>query len=381
MVKPHGGRLSNRILAPSQLDHITEEIQRLPQLPIDLETYIEIENIAIGTLSPLEGYMRQEEFDAVLETGRLPNGLAWTIPITFDVSGKEAEKCEKGGQVALTYDDDVVGVCEIEDKFIPDKKRWAEVVFGTTDTAHPGVARVFAKGEVLVGGTIDLLKRPPVPFPERRLTPKETRVLFRSKGWRTVVGFQTRNAPHIGHEYVQKAALTFVDGIFINPVIGKKKTGDFKDEVILKAYQTLIDHYYLRERSVLVTLLTEMRYAGPREAILHAIMRKNFGCSHFIIGRDHAGVGNYYPPFAAQEIFDEYPDIGIVPLFFRSFSYCTKCGSVVNEKICPHPASQHVNFSGTKIRQMLIEGKHPPKEQMRPEVAEVILQFDNPFVE
>ncbi|MFW9780624.1 MAG: sulfate adenylyltransferase [Candidatus Heimdallarchaeota archaeon] len=381
MVNPHGGQLSNCVLAPKQIDSIVEEIPLLPRHPIDLETYIEIENISIGTLSPLEGYMRQDEFEAVLETGRLPNGLAWTIPITLDIREKQAAKYEKGARIALSYRDEIIGICDIEDKFLPDKKQWAKMVFGTTDTAHPGVDRVFKKEKTLVGGAIRLLKHPPVPFPERRLTPKETRVLFKSKGWRTVVGFQTRNAPHIGHEYVQKAALTFVDGIFINPVIGKKKKGDFKDEVILKSYQTLIDHYYLHERSVLATLLTEMRYAGPREAILHAIIRKNFGCTHFIIGRDHAGVGNYYPPFAAQEIFDDYPDIGIIPLFFKSFSYCTRCGSVVNEKICPHPPDKHVNFSGTKIREMLLEGKHPPKEQMRPEVADVILQYDHPFVD
>ncbi len=380
MVRPHGGRLTNRLLYESQRNRLREEINQFIQISIDLETFIELENIAIGTFSPLEGYMTQQEFESVLETGRLTNDLAWTIPMTYAVDKKQEQLLEKDNQIALTYQGEAVALFELEDKFIPDKKGWVKAVFGTTDEKHPGVERIYKKNDVLLGGNIDLLKRPTAPFPENRLTPKETRVLFKAKGWKTIVGFQTRNAPHIGHEYVQKAALTFVDGIFINPVIGKKKPGDFKDEIILKSYKALIDHYYLRERSVLVTLLTEMRYAGPKEAIFHSIMRKNYGCTHFIIGRDHAGVGNYYPPFAAQEIFDEYPDLGIVPLFFRSFSHCTKCGSVVNEKICPHSAEYHINFSGTKIREMLTEGKHPPEELMRPEVADIILQYENPFV-
>ena len=380
MVKPHGGRLTNRILSTTHLNKIKQEMSELTQISIDAETYIEIENLAIGTYSPLEGYMTQQEFESVLETNRLPNDLAWTIPITFDISKNQKSGLEKGDQVVLSHQGEPVALFDIEDCYIPDKKQWAETVFGTIDENHPGVQRIFSKEDILLGGSIDLLKHPEVPFPENRLSPKETRVLFKAKGWKTVVGFQTRNAPHVGHEYVQKAALTFVDGLFINPVIGKKKSGDFKDEVILKSYQALIDHYYLRQRAVLVTLLTEMRYAGPKEAIHHAIMRKNYGCTHFIVGRDHAGVGDYYPPFAAQDIFEEFPDIGIVPLFFRSFSHCTKCGSVVNEKICPHPPEQHINFSGTKIRQSLIEGKRPPVEQMRPEVADIILQYNDPFI-
>ncbi|MFX1282148.1 MAG: sulfate adenylyltransferase [Promethearchaeota archaeon] len=380
MVKPHGGQLIDQLLSENQLNRIREEIEEFKQIPIDYETFIELENIAIGTFSPLEGYMTQQEVDSVLETGRLTNDLAWTIPITLAVDKEQANLLENGNQYALSYQGEAVALLDLEDKFIPDKKHWVKAVFNTTDEKHPGVKRIYNRKEVLLGGTINLLKRPIVPFPENHLTPKETRVLFRVKGWKTIVGFQTRNAPHIGHEYVQKAALTFVDGIFINPVIGKKKKGDFKDKVILESYNALINHYYLRERSVLVTLLTEMRYAGPKEAIFHSIMRKNYGCTHFIIGRDHAGVGNYYPPFAAQDIFDDYPDIGIVPLFFKSFSHCTKCGSVVNEKICPHSSEYHINFSGTKIRKMLTEGKHPPKELMRPEVADIILQYENPFV-
>jgi len=235
--------------------------------------------------------------------------------------------------------------------------------------------------EVLLGGKIDLIQVSPTPFDKYKLEPLETRILFKEKSWRTVVGFQTRNTPHIGHEYVQKTALTFTDGVFVNPVIGRKKKGDFKDEVILASYDELIRNYYLKERAVVAILQMEMRYAGPREAIFHAIIRKNFGCTHIIIGRDHAGVGNYYPPYAAQDIFEEFPDLGIVPLFFKSFYFCKKCNSVVNEKTCPHPPEEHINFSGTKIREMLIEGKIPPPELMRPEVAKIIISYDNPFVE
>ena len=257
----------------------------------------------------------------------------------------------------------------------------SEKVFGTTDPAHPGVAKVMGMKDVLLAGKVDLVTMAPTPFDRWKLTPKETRVLFKDKGWRTVVGFQTRNTPHIGHEYVQKAALTFTDGIFINPVIGKKKKGDFKDEVILASYEELIRHYYLKERAVMAILQMEMRYAGPREAIHHAIIRKNFGCTHIIIGRDHAGVGKYYHPFAAQDIFEEFPDLGIVPLFFRSFYFCKKCSSVVNEKICPHPASEQIQFSGTKIRDLLVQGIVPQIELMRPEVAKVIMGFKEPFNE
>ena len=256
-----------------------------------------------------------------------------------------------------------------------------EVFSETLDPSHPGVAKVNALGDTLLGGRIALAAELSSPFPNYTLWPIETRVLFKEKGWRTVVAFQTRNPPHLGHEYVQKTALTFTDGLFINPIIGKKKQGDFTDEVIIKTYHELIDRYYLRDRAVMGILQAEMRYAGPREAILHAIMRKNFGCTHFIVGRDHAGVGSFYGPYDAQKIFDEFPDLGILPLFFKSFFYCKKCSTVTNEKSCPHGKKDRINFSGTKIRKLLSEGESPQKELMRQEVAEVIMQHPNPFVE
>ena len=272
-------------------------------------------------------------------------------------------------------------ILNIEEIYNYDKKTLAKEVYRTQDTSHPGVANIFNMKQQLVGGNISLLTSKKRKFDEYNLTPKETRILFKEKGWQEIVAFQTRNPPHIGHEYVQKTALTFVDGLFINPIIGKKKSGDFRDEVILSSYETLMKRYYLKDRAVMSILRTSMKYAGPREAIHHAIMRKNFGCTHFIVGRDHAGVGNYYGPYDAHEIFAEFPDLKIIPVFFRSFSRCTKCGSVVNDKICPHDQKYHINFSGKKIRELLKNGEIPPEDMMRKEVAETILKFDHPFVE
>jgi sulfate adenylyltransferase len=274
-----------------------------------------------------------------------------------------------------------IAILHVEDIYQYDKEEMAQKTFGTTDPKHPGVAKVNSMQELLVGGKIDLISEPQMPFAEHYLKPEETRRLFEANGWQTIVAFQTRNIPHVGHEYLQKTALTFTDGLFINPVIGKKKSGDFKDELILKTYQSLIDNYYPKDRVVMSILPMEMRYAGPREAIFHAIIRKNFGCSHFIVGRDHAGVGNYYSPYAAQEIFREFPDLDITPMFFRSFSHCKKCRSVVNEKTCPHSKEDHIDFSGTRIREMLLKGESPPEELVRPEISKIILSWENPYVD
>ncbi|MGH8058349.1 MAG: sulfate adenylyltransferase, partial [Candidatus Entotheonellia bacterium] len=328
--------------------------------------------------SPLEGFMGPDELQATLYEKRLPTGVPWTIPIVFPVSAGQARPL--GQAVGLWMDGQPVALLEVVHTYPYDRHEVAKQVFGTEDPKHPGVAHVLSMGEVLLGGPITLLQELSTPFARYRLTPLETRVLFQAKGWRTVVGFQTRNVPHLGHEYVQKTAQTFVDGIFINPVIGRKKPGDFKDEVILETYDALVSHYYLRERAVLATLHTEMRYAGPREAIFHAIVRKNFGCTHFIVGRDHAGVGSYYSPYAAQEIFDEFPDLGIIPLFFTAFFYCRRCASVANEKICPHGASERIDFSGTLLRRLLSE-RQAPDGLIRPEVAAIVLGVEQPFVE
>ena len=380
MIKPHGGKLVDRVLKGAAGEKALSGTDRLRRVRLDSELVSDVENIATGVYSPLEGFLGSDDLHHVLNHRRLVSDLPWTVPIVLDLPKAEADGLKEGSDVLLVdAGDQPVAVLHLEEKYGFDKGETAEKVFGTRDAAHPGVAKVMGMNDILLAGPVDLIAAVPTPFDRYKLSPKETRILFREKGWRTVVGFQTRNTPHNGHEYLQKAALTFTDGIFINPVIGRKKKGDFKDEVILASYDELIKHYYLRERAVMAILQMEMRYAGPREAIHHAIIRKNFGCTHFIIGRDHAGVGKYYAPFAAQDIFEDFPDLGIVPLFFRAFSYCKKCQSVVNDKICPHGPADHIQYSGTKIRDMLVAGEIPPPELMRPEVAKVIMSFPEPF--
>ncbi|MGB7296833.1 MAG: sulfate adenylyltransferase [Candidatus Aminicenantales bacterium] len=382
MINPHGGKLTGRVLWGDGCTDALERAQALPALKISDESISDVENIATGVYSPLEGFMGKADFRNVLNEMRLRNDLPWTIPIVLDAGREEADRFPEGEDIVLQNPSGhPVAVLHLEEKYDFDRDELAEKVFLTMDRAHPGVAKVAAMKDILLAGPIDLLEISPTPFDRYKLSPKETRILFKEKGWKTIVAFQTRNTPHIGHEYVQKTALTFTDGIFVNPVIGRKKKGDFKDEVILASYDELIKHYYLKERAVMAILQMEMRYAGPREAIHHAIVRKNFGCTHIIIGRDHAGVGTFYHPYAAQDIFEEFPDLGIVPLFFRAFYFCKKCQSVVNEKICPHPPSEQIQFSGTKIRDLLVKGQVPPPELMRPEVAKIIMQFESPFNE
>ncbi len=379
MISPHGGKLVKRV---DFSESAMENAREMRKKEISLDRYRDLANIAHGLFSPLDGYMDKNNFEAVLKEGRLDNDVPWTVPIVMDSSEEEARSIKEGEEIALSYQGEPVGILEVSDIYTYDKVEYAKSVFGTDSMEHPGVQRVFSMGDYLLGGKITLLKDPPTQFPRYRLWPEDTRVLFREKGWKRIVGFQTRNTPHIGHEYVQKAALTLVDGLLINPLIGKKKKGDFRDEVIIKAYEALFDEYYPKNTATMSIIETEMRYAGPKEAIFHAIMRKNLGCTHFIVGRDHAGVGNFYGPFDAHKIFQDYPDLGIEPIFFRSFYYCKKCRAVVNDKICPHQDPKYqINFSGTKIRQLLMEGKRPPEDMMRPEVADAILSFENPLVD
>jgi len=377
MPKPHGGKLINRSIKKE-----LSETAELPKLEINTTLSEDIINISSGVFSPLEGFLHNNDLENVLNEKRLADDTPWTIPVLLDFNKQDINEVKEGDRILLTNKENgVLALLDIGEIFTYDKKTLAQTVYGTQDTTHPGVANVYNMKQLLLGGKITLLDSKTRKFDEYNLSPKETRILFKEKGWKEIVAFQTRNPPHIGHEYVQKTALTFVDGIFINPIIGKKKSGDFRDEVILSSYETLIKHYYLKERAVMSILRTSMKYAGPREAIHHAIMRKNYGCTHFIVGRDHAGVGNYYGPYDAHDIFSEFPDLGIVPVFFRSFSRCTKCGSVVNDKICPHDQKYHINFSGKKIRELLRNGEIPSEDMMRKEVSETILKFDKPFVE
>jgi sulfate adenylyltransferase len=378
LLPPHGGRLTDRVLSGEARIEARGRAGDLFRLDIDRERAVEVENIATGVLSPLEGFMGADAYETVLTVMRLPDDLPWTIPIVLDVAADTP--VGPGQEIALFCDGALLALMEVEERFSVDRRRQALHVYGTTDESHPGVQRTLRMGDALLGGRVALVGETDNAFASYSLSPAETRVLFKEKGWRTVVGFQTRNVPHLGHEYLQKTALTFSDGLFINPVIGKKKAGDFLDEVIIRSYEELIRHYYLRERAVLATLRTEMRYAGPREAIFHAIMRKNFGCTHFIVGRDHAGVGDFYDPFAARDIFGEFPDLGIAPVFFNAFFWCTKCGGVANEKTCPHPPADQIQFSGTRLRELLAAGEVPPPELMRPEVSEAIIAMGDLFV-
>ena len=377
---PHGGRLV-------QVPQTTPDSPALAgfgesqRLMVTKETATTVANIANGVFSPLEGFMSEGDYLNVLEHMRLESDVPWTIPVLLPVP---EDRTFSGGEEILLVDEGSrpVALMHCEGSFGISRQEYANKVFETEDRAHPGAARALDGSSRAVCGRLKTVVRPDYgEYADHTLTPQETRVLFSEKGWDTVVAFQTRNAPHINHEYLQKSALALVDGLFINPVLGKKKAGDFKDQVILAGYKEILANYYPRASVVLSVLHYEMQYAGPKEAVMHAIMRKNFGCTHIIIGRDHAGVGSFYGPYAAQEIFKEFPDLGISPLFFREFYYCRRCAGIASEKTCPHKEEDRLNFSGTKLRKMFSEGETPPKEFMRPEVAQAILRFKQPFVE
>ena len=375
MINAHGGKLVNRVTEadPSGL------------LSIDISADLanDVENIADGIFSPLEGFLNKQDFESVISKGRLVNDIAWTIPTVLDVDDETGKKMKEAGDVLLKNPDGTgIAILHVEDVYSYDKQSTASGVYGTNDESHPGVANTNSINNFLVGGKIDFIQRQnETEIRKHRMTPIETRKAFDDAGWKTIVAFQTRNPPHVAHEMLQKTAITTRDGVFVNPLIGKKKAGDFKDEIIVKAYETMIANYYSENRCQLSTLHTEMKYAGPKEAIHHAIMRQNYGCTHIIIGRDHAGVGNFYDPFAAHKIFNDYPELEIQPIFFPAFFYCKKCLTFTNPKVCPHDADSREQISGTKLREMIQNGQSPSEFILRPEVAKVIIDFDKPFVE
>ena len=374
MIDPHGGTLVDRILTGEERVNWEERARLLPTIELDAFHLSELDNIACGLYSPLTGFMDEESYNSVIESMRLPNGTVWAIPIVLPVG--EAQSLHAGTSVALTGKSGVVyGVMDVSDVFTRDRKREAQTVYGTTDGAHPGVAQMYAEPTTLVAGEIHLLKRGPVSAAgEYHLDPQQTRQAFAERGWKTIVGFQTRNPIHRAHEYLQKCALEMVDGLFINPLVGETKKGDISASVRMECYHAVIDNYFPRDRVMLATFPAPMRYAGPREAIFHAICRKNYGCTHIIIGRDHAGVGNYYGTYEAQEIFDRFTadEIGIIPLKFEHAFYCKKCGQMATTKTCPHGNEDHVFLSGTKVRTLLLEGKDLPPTFTRPEVASIL---------
>ncbi|MEM2919943.1 MAG: sulfate adenylyltransferase [Candidatus Nitrosocaldus sp.] len=378
--EPHGGNLINRVLDSSSRERILNDDDIL-RIHISDDLASDVGNIVDGIFSPLEGFMNYDDLIHVLREGRLANGLAWTIPILLDADYSTAVRMKDAREVLLVSNN-VIALMHVEDHFRYDKMDIARSVYQTGDTSHPGVAKTLAMKDMFVHGKIDLVSRivGKEGLMRYRLTPEESRKIMVERGWKSVVGFQTRNIPHLAHEMLQKSVLNFFDALFINPLIGRKKSGDFKDEVIIKAYEVLVDNYYPKDRVLFATLHTEMRYAGPKEAIHHAIMRKNLGCTHFIVGRDHAGVGSFYHPFAAQEIFKDYPDLGIEPVFFPAFFYCKRCMGIVSERMCPHPIDYRLELSGTRLRKMINEGERPSELLMRPEVVDVIMQHNDPFV-
>jgi sulfate adenylyltransferase len=374
-IRAHGGKLVNRITSKNPTGTYSFSVSE------DLAN--DVENIADGIFSPLEGFLVKSDFESVIKKGRLANDLPWTVPIVLDVDKDTADKMKQAKDVTLKTDSaGEFAILHVEEVYSFDKQKTAQAVYGTTDTNHPGVAKTFSMNEYLVGGKIDYIKRPKEDTIRKyRMTPQQTRKSFSDAGWKSIVAFQTRNPPHVAHEMLQKESLTTHDGVFVNPLIGKKKSGDFVDEVILESYLAMIDNYYPKNRCLLATLHTEMRYAGPKEAIHHAIMRQNYGCTHIIIGRDHAGVGKYYSPFAAQEIFSEYADLDIEPIFFPAFYYCKKCLAFTNERACPHNSEFHEQISGTMLRSMIDKGQAPSEFILRPEVSKIIMSHKKPFVE
>jgi sulfate adenylyltransferase len=377
-IAPHGGELVDRRVPAEERDERLGKAAELPRVLLGPRAISDLEMISTGVFSPLKGFLGREDYESVVETMHLASGPVWSMPITLSASDDEANNVSEGGEVALVDGNDrVVATMLVTDRYGYDKVHEAKNVYRTDDGNHPGVAALYAQGDTLLGGEVTLLVEEPNtrPFPGYYYEPRELRALFAERGWKRVVGFQTRNPVHRAHEYIQKSALETVDGLLLNPLIGETKSDDIPADVRMKSYETILNRYYPMGRTVLAVFPAAMRYAGPREAIFHAMCRKNYGCTHFIVGRDHAGVGSYYGTYDAQHIFDEFDpeELGITPLFFEHAFFCLNCGGMATTKTCPHDKDAHVFFSGTRVREMLSKGEYPPPEFSRPEVVEVLI--------
>jgi sulfate adenylyltransferase len=380
LVSPHGGTLQPLLLQGKELAEERRRAQSLPKVPLNSKETSDLVMLAMGAFSPLDGFMGRQDYQGSVEQMKLAGGVLWPIPVTLSVTKEQGDGIRVGQDVALVDEDsgETMAVMSVEEKYPYDRAKEAREVFGTEDPAHPGVQRIFSQGELYVGGPVRALSegRYPEIFPEFA-RPAETRKIFAERGWSTVAAFQTRNPIHRSHEYLIRIAMEVSDGVFIHPIVGALKPGDIPADVRMKCYQALIDRYLPAERVVLKVYPMEMRYGGPREAVLHAIIRQNFGCSHLIIGRDHAGVGKYYGPFEAQEIFDrlEPGALAIRPLKLDWTFWCYKCEGMASMKSCPHGKEDRLLISGTELRGMLSEGRRPPEQFSRPEVLEILIDY------
>ena len=384
-IEPHGGELVDRMAPEEERDGLLQRAEDLTKVILGPRALSDLEMISTGVFSPLTGFMVSEDYESVVETMRLKNGMIWSLPITLPVSEEEAQEIRVGEEVALADGTGrILATMIVEDRYSYDKEHEAKEVFGTTNAEHPGVAAVYRQKDILLGGEVTLLVDDPnpKPFPEYHYGPRELRKVFAEKGWKRVVGFQTRNPVHRSHEYIQKSALEIVDGLLLNPLVGETRSADIPADVRMRSYETILEKYYPKDRTLLAVFPAAMRYGGPREAIFHAICRKNYGCTHFIVGRDHAGPGKdskgnpFYGDYEAQHIFDEFDEeeIGLTPLFFEHAFFCLECQGMGTTKTCPHSSEHHVFISGTKVREMLSKGEYPPPEFSRPEVIEVLME-------
>ena len=378
----HGGRLVDRVLGDAERHRREAELGDLPALTPGTDQLYDLEKIGIGAYSPLEGFMDSATLSSVVDTGRLPTGLPWSLPIHLPVANRDdrvvADALRPGDEVALIDPSRTLrGILHVEEKFRFDPKKVARSAFGTLDAKHPNVPELLSSGDLAIAGPVDAVAPRPTRRGPAELTPRASRELFRSRGWSNVAAYQCRNPPHTAHEYLQRLTLERedVDALFIHPVVGRLKVGDYRPEVILRAYEALVRTYCAVDRVVLSPLTISMRYAGPKAALFLAIVRKNYGCSRYIVGRDQAGVGSFYDPHACHRIFDEF-DVGILPLRYEEAFYCRECRSTATSKTCPHPASARVDTSQTRIRKALQEGGEIPAELLRPEVAAILREPD-----
>ncbi|MDQ3991989.1 MAG: sulfate adenylyltransferase [Actinomycetota bacterium] len=377
IIEPHGGELVDLVVPEDRAGTAADDAEHHPKVPLGLREIADLEMLASGAMSPLTGFMAEKDYRSVLDDMRLAAGQVWSLPITLSLDDEGVKRIGKGDAVTLTIGERAVAILDVEGVYRRDREIEAQAVFGTVDPAHPGVAALNEAGDWLVGGPLRVLEVPEhAEFAEHRMTPAETRRAFAERGWSRVVGFQTRNPVHRAHEYIQKCALEIVDGLLLHPLVGATKGDDVPADVRMRCYRVLLDTYYPLERVLLAVFPAAKRYAGPKEAIFHALVRKNYGCTHFIVGRDHAGVGNFYGTFDAHRIFERFEpeELGITPLFFDHSFWCHRCEGMATTKSCPHGDDDRLTLSGTKVREMLRAGERPPPEFSRPEVADVLIR-------